>query len=222
MTDGISFSSGGKDSILSLHLAHKNGINIKGMVTMIPEDPESMLYHTHNVSLVKIIAEVMGIQWISVNAPKNSEIDALTKALKKLDAKYLITGGIESNYQKKKFDNVCKEVNMKHYAPLWGLDANKLYENIIMNKIDPIIVSVAALGLGKEWLGIHLNEQSVKKLLQLSEKYKFNAVGEGGDLDTLVLDAPLFSKKLEPSEVELIWYGDRGRLKINSLKKISK
>ena len=47
-------------------------------------------------------------------------------------------------------------------------------------------------------------------------------MGEGGDLDTLVLDAPLFSKKLEPSEVELIWHGDRGRLKINSLKKISK
>ncbi len=222
MTDGISFSSGGKDSILSLHLAHKNGINIKSMITMIPEDSESMLYHTHNVSLVKIIAEVMGIQWISVNAPKNSEIDALTNALKKVDAKYLITGGIESNYQKKRFDNVCKEVNMKHYAPLWGLDANKLYENIIINKIDPIIVSVAALGLGKEWLGIHLKEQSIKKLLQLSEKYKFNAVGEGGDLDTLVLDAPLFSKKLEPSGVELIWYGDRGRLKINNLKKISK
>ena len=89
MTDGISFSSGGKDSILSLHLAHKNGINIKGMVTMIPEDSESMLYHTHNVSLVKIIAEVMGIKWISVNAPKNSEIDALTNALKKLDAKWV-------------------------------------------------------------------------------------------------------------------------------------
>lgn len=222
MTDGISFSSGGKDSILSLHLAHKNGINIKGMVTMIPEDPESMLYHTHNVSLVKIIAEVMGIQWISVNAPKNSEIDALTKALKKLDAKYLITGGIESNYQKKKFDNVCEKVNMKHYAPLWGLNAKELYDNIITNKIDPIIVSVAALGLGKEWLGVHLKEQSINKLLELSEKYKFNAVGEGGDLDTLVLDAPLFSKKLKPSEVELKWYGDRGKLEINNLKKISK
>ena len=100
MTDGISFSSGGKDSILSLHLAHKNGINIKAMITMIPEDSESMLYHTHNVSLVKIIAEVMGIEWISVNAPKDAEINALTNALKKVDAKYLITGGIESNYQK--------------------------------------------------------------------------------------------------------------------------
>lgn len=222
MKDGISFSSGGKDSILSLHLAHKNGINIKAMLTMIPEDSESMLYHTHNVSLVKIIAEVMGIEWISVNAPKNSEINALTKALKKVDAKYLITGGIESNYQKKKFDNVCEKVNMKHYAPLWGLNAKELYDNIITNKIDPIIVSVAALGLGKEWLGVHLKEQSINKLLELSEKYKFNAVGEGGDLDTLVLDAPLFSKKLKPSEVELKWYGDRGKLEINNLKKISK
>ena len=222
MTDGISFSSGGKDSILSLHLAHKNGINIKAMLTMIPEDSESMLYHTHNVSLVKIIAEVMGIEWISVNAPKNSEINALTKALKKVDAKYLITGGIESNYQKKKFDNVCDKVNMTHYAPLWGLNAKELYDNIITNKIDPIIVSVAALGLGKEWLGVHLKEQSINKLLELSEKYKFNAVGEGGDLDTLVLDAPLFSKKLKPSEVELKWYGDRGKLEINNLKKISK
>ena len=47
-------------------------------------------------------------------------------------------------------------------------------------------------------------------------------MGEGGDLDTLVLDGPLYSNKLEPIESKNIWYGDRGRLEISELKIIKK
>ena len=47
-------------------------------------------------------------------------------------------------------------------------------------------------------------------------------MGEGGDLDTLVLDGPLYSKKLEPINVEKIWHGDRGTLKIPKLISINK
>ena len=53
MKSGIAFLSGGKDSVLSMHLAHNQGIKITGIMTMIPEDQESMLYHTHNINLVK-------------------------------------------------------------------------------------------------------------------------------------------------------------------------
>ena len=222
MKTGISFLSGGKDSVLSMHLAHNSGIKITGIMTIIPEDPESMLYHTHNVELVKSIAEVVGIKWIPIKAPKDNEIEVLADALKNIDGDYLITGGIESNYQKKKFDIVCEDVNMKHYAPIWGITPEKLYEKILENNLDVIIVSVAALGLEEEWLGRHLDKNNIEKLLYLAKKYKFNAVGEGGDLDTLVLDGPLYSKKLEPINVEKIWHGDRGTLKIPKLISINK
>ena len=95
-------------------------------------------------------------------------------------------------------------------------------QKILENKLDVIIVSVAALGLGEEWLGRHLDKKSIEELLGLAKKYRFNAVGEGGDLDTLVLDGPLYANKLEPIESKRIWYGDRGKLEIPELRIIEK
>ena len=54
-----------------MHLAHNQGIKITGIMTMIPEDQESMLYHTHNINLVKTIAKVTGLNWIPVSASKD-------------------------------------------------------------------------------------------------------------------------------------------------------
>lgn len=222
MKKGISFSSGGKDSILALHLARSAGIEVTSMITMIPEDPESMLYHTHNVDLVRIIADVIGLTWIPVRAPQDEEKESLKYALSDIDADYLITGGIASVYQKVKFDEVCEQSKMKHYAPLWGTSPTDLYDKILRLKMNVIIVSVAAYGLEEEWLGRHLNEETVKLLLGRAEKYRFNAVGEGGDLDTLVLDAPLYRKKLIPSKMIREWHGDRGRLVISELDEVEK
>ena len=222
MKNGIAFLSGGKDSVLSMHLAHNQGIKITEIMTMIPEDQESMLYHTHNINLVKTIAEVVGLNWIPVKASKDKEIEVLTEALNKLESDYLITGGIESNFQKKKFDNACNEAGMEHYSPIWGITPENLYQKILENKLEVIIVSVAALGLGEKWLGRHLDENSIIELLDLAKKYRFNAVGEGGDLDTLVLNGPLYSNRLEPIDSKKIWYGDRGRLEIPELRIIKK
>ena len=222
MKTAICLSSGGKDSTLSLHIAHRRGITIKGILTVIPEDPESMLYHTHNVHLVESIAIVMGLPWIPVRAAKDREEDSLQEALEKIDADYLVTGGIASNYQKEKFDRVCKITRKEHYAPLWSISAKELYDKILENEMDSIIVSVAAYGLGEEWLGQHLDRQNVEKLLGLSAKYRFNPVGEGGDLDTLVLDAPLYKKKLAVKKATKKWYGDRGKLEIQEIEYLPK
>jgi len=36
-----------------------------------------------------------------------------------------------------------------------------------------------------------------KKLVELKEKYKINPAGEGGEMETTVLDAPFFKKKIK-------------------------
>lgn len=213
----VCLSSGGKDSTLALHIAHASEIELKALLTVIPEDPESMLYHTHNVRLVANIAEAIGLPWISVRAQKDREEESLQEALKGIVADYLVTGGIASGYQKAKFDRICRNTEKEHYAPLWGISARELYDKILEFEMDVIIVSVAAYGLGKEWLGAHLDRAAIDKLLKLAEKYRFNAVGEGGDLDTLVLDAPLYRRRLEIKKMEKKWFGDRGRLEIEEI-----
>lgn len=217
MKTAICLSSGGKDSTLALHIADSRGITLKALLTMMPEDPESMLYHTHNVQLVESIAATIGLPWIPVKAKKDREEESLQEALKNIDADYLVTGGIASKYQKERFDRICKITGKEHYAPLWGISARELYDKILELGMDVIIVSVAAHGLGEEWLGRHLDRANIERLLKLAEKHRFNAVGEGGDLDTLVLDAPLYRKKLEIKKMTKKWYGDRGKLEIEEV-----
>jgi ABC transporter with metal-binding/Fe-S-binding domain ATP-binding protein len=210
-------SSGGKDSILALHKAREQGSKIIGIVTMLPEDPESMLYHTHNVKHVKSIAESIGLNWYGFEAKKEEEEKALERALKNLNAELLITGGIASNYQKDIFDRIAESANMKHLAPLWNMKPYDVLKEIISMKMDAIIVAVAAYGLGENWLGRHLTKESVDELLRLSEKYRFNPVGEGGDFDSFALDAPLYKKRLVPLRILSRWEKDSGALEIQEL-----
>ena len=213
----LALVSGGKDSILALHMAVDRSVRLEGLLTILPEDPESMLYHTPNVEHVARIAESLGTRWISIDAPKDAEEVALTKVLSSLDIKMLITGGIKSQYQRDKFDNICHALTISLYSPLWGLEPSVIYDMINKFKLDPIIVSVASLGLGKEWLGQHLNPQNVSKLLALSKKYQFDPTGEGGDFETFVLNGLLYRKQLVVESARVKWHGDRGTLALDKV-----
>jgi len=215
-------SSGGKDSILALHLAWQAGYNIAAIVTMLPQDPESMLYHVPNVNHVNKIAEAIGIKWVGVPAAKEREEKALSDALRRLNVNTLVTGGISSLYQKKKFDYIASSLAIDHYAPLWGTEQNDLLRQVLNMKMEVIFVSVSALGLGEEWLGRHLDENALSDLKRLSEKYFFNISGEGGEYETFVLDAPLYSKKLLVLKAIKKWIKDSGVFEIIDLVAVKK
>ncbi|MEM3449746.1 MAG: diphthine--ammonia ligase [Nitrososphaerales archaeon] len=218
----IVLSSGGKDSILALHKAWELGVKIIGIITMLPKDPNSMLYHTHNVKHVKSIAESIGINWYGFEAEKEEEEKALERALKKLKVDLLISGCIASKYQKDRFNNIAESVNMKHFTPLWNMKAYDIFKEIISMRMDVMIISVAAYGLDENWLGRHLTKENINELLRLSEKYRFNPIGEGGDYDSFVLDAPLYKNKLIPLKVIKKWEKDSGALEIQELMIVEK
>jgi len=218
----LALASGGKDSILAIHMAVKRSVKLEGILTILPEDPESMLYHTPNVEHVEKIAESLGTKWISIDAPKDAEEAALSQILSSLDIKMLITGGIKSKYQRDKFDNICQALSISLYSPLWGLKASEIYSMIDRFKLDPIIIAVASLGLGKEWLGQHLNPQNVKKLFALSEKYQFDPTGEGGDFETFVLNGLMYRKQLLVESAQVRWHGDRGTLSLDKVTLLEK
>jgi uncharacterized protein (TIGR00290 family) len=70
------------------------------------------------------------------------------------------------------------------------------------------------MGLGKEWLGRVLDNDAILKLASLSKKYGFNLTFEGGEAETLVVDCPLFSKRLEIKKANIRWDGQRGIFEI--------
>ena len=56
-------------------------------------------------------------------------------------------------------------------------------QEIIQREIRPVIVAVGAEGLGEEFLGMKIDEETVKKLEVLEKKYGLNITGEGGEYE---------------------------------------
>jgi uncharacterized protein (TIGR00290 family) len=73
------------------------------------------------------------------------------------------------------------------------------------------------MGLDSNLLGITINHSTLQELIKLSMKYKFNISFEGGEAETIVLDCPIFKKRLEILDSKLHWDGQRGIVEISEI-----
>jgi diphthamide synthase (EF-2-diphthine--ammonia ligase) len=117
----------------------------------------------------------------------------------------IVTGAIASEYQKSRIDKIAQELGLQSLAPLWHREPVELLQSMLKDRFEMIITAVAAEGLGESWLGRHLDSDSIGEFIELSKKYRFSPVGEGGEFESLVLDCPLFSKRIKVSESHKKW-----------------
>jgi uncharacterized protein (TIGR00290 family) len=80
--------------------------------------------------------------------------------------------------------------------------------------MDIRMVKVAAAGLDETWLGRRFDGQMIRDLKALNKKYRIHIMGEGGEYETLVLDAPFYKKRINLLSTEKIWMGDHGIMKV--------
>lgn len=200
--------SGGKDSLFALYKESKKH-EIKCLINLKSKNPDSWTFHTINVHTTELQAKAMDLPLISFETEgiKEKEIDDLKKAIKIAKEKYnikgIVSGAIKSNYQKQRIDKVCKELKLKSINPLWHIDEEKYLKGLIKNKFKVIIASIAADGLNKSFLGKEVDNELINRLKSINKKNKMHISGEGGEFETLVLDCPLFKKRLKIKKAEI-------------------
>jgi ABC transporter with metal-binding/Fe-S-binding domain ATP-binding protein len=216
-----SLYSGGKDSTFAIYHAKEMGHNVVCLLTMHPASDDSLLFHYPNSWVASYLADAMQIPIIgfSVNGKnKENEMKALEEAIAQSKSVYgiegVLYGGISSNYQKKAFEEVCVRQGLAAIAPLWTIEPLSYMNGLVERRFYVVVVGVSAMGLGKEWLGRVLDNDAISKLASLSKKYGFNLTFEGGEAETLVVDCPLFSKRLEIKKANIRWDGQRGIFEI--------
>ncbi len=204
--------SGGKDSALALYRVLKMGHEVKFLVTMFPQREDSWMFHFPNIHLTDLFAKAAEIPLVRAETSgiKEKELKDLKNSLAKLDIEGVVSGAISSKYQKERIDKVCRELNLKSVAPLWQEDSLRLLKEIISLNFEVIIVGVYAFGFDQSWLGKKIDSTVLKALVELHKKHQVSLVGEGGEYETLVLDAPFFKKKISLISVETIWENHRG------------
>lgn len=203
---------------MALYLAEQMGHRVTHLVTIVPGDPHSWLFHTPNLHLVPAIAKSMGKELITIQGGVDEESDlcALKRALTGLDVEGVITGAIASDYQWDRINGVCHELGLKTISPLWRKDPDLLMEELINSGIKAIIVGVFADGLEAHWLGRSLDRQAVDELRKLRLRYGVNVAGEGGEYETLTLDSPLHRETLRIDSYEIKMSQLAGLMRINS------
>jgi ABC transporter with metal-binding/Fe-S-binding domain ATP-binding protein len=213
--------SGGKDSTYSIHLVTNQGHEVKCLLSIFPKSEESHLLHHPNMKWTSLQSKSMKIPQITGNSSSDetdAEIkvmeDVLIRAQKEYGIEGIVHGGIKSNFQKNRFDNLCQKLNLKSFAPLWDLDAKQYLDELISSNFDFIITSVSSGGLDDSWLGKKIGKNEIEQLQKLSERFGFNLNFEGGEAETFVLNCPLFSHPIDILKGEKNWDGYRGRFEI--------
>ena len=216
--------SGGKDSTYAAHIAREMGHDVSYLVTMLPARDDSWMFHTVNIGLAPLIAQAMGIESVVVDTSgeKEEELQDLKPAIAGLNVDGLVTGAIASTYQRSRVDGICSELEIEHVAPLWGRESSELVNEMIANGMSIIVTAVAAMGLDEKWLGRTLDENTLKELTSLSERYGVDVCGEGGEMETLVLDAPWFESRLELLRTRSEWDGVRGSYIVEEIRLLKK
>lgn len=206
--------SGGKDSSLAIQRVLDRGWSVTRLVSIIPSNPESYMFHYPNIELTAMQASAAGIPLVSRASPgvKEEELRDLEAALKSVrgDVKGVVVGAIASTYQRDRVSSVCKRLGLSMEAPLWGEDPGKLWREALGRGFSIMIVAVACDGLGREWLGRVIDSKALDELEALSRKHRFHLGGEGGEFETLVLDAPFFGRRLAVKKARSEWRGDSG------------
>ncbi|MFQ5783041.1 MAG: diphthine--ammonia ligase [Nitrosopumilus sp.] len=216
-----SLFSGGKDSTYAIYLAQKQGHQVSCLLSIFATSEESHLLHHPNMQWTKLQSESMKIPQLTIRSDSDKtddELTALEKLLQNAKEQFhiegLVHGGIKSQFQKEKFENICSKLDLSTVSPLWNAEPEKYMNDLLDSNFDFIMTTVSSDGLDDTWLGKRITKDDVNTLKYLSQKFGFNLHFEGGEAETFVINCPLFSNSIKIKSSKKIWDGYRGRFEI--------
>lgn len=201
--------SGGKDSTMALKYALDQGWKVEALVSVKPKSTESFLYQYATVEWTKLSAEALGIPVIHVNSEKigpEEEADELEQVFNNLEVDAIVVGGVGlQKTQIREWKRVAKKFDIDLIVPYQSLTSEELFDKTIDSGFYIMLTDVASDGLGPEWIGKKLDKENAEEFKRLSKKFGFDILGEGGYYNSLVLDGPIFSKKIQILNSKIVW-----------------
>eukprot|EP00041_Stephanoeca_diplocostata_P017507 m.354832 g.354832 ORF g.354832 m.354832 type:complete len:787 (+) comp20727_c0_seq1:289-2649(+) len=225
----VALLSGGKDSVHCMLHCIANGhvpVVIGNLKPPKIDEMDSFMYQTVGHEMIEHIASALNLPLIRQDINGGSvrtdmqyvkthgdEVEDLLLLLERVLAKYpdvrgVSCGALLSNYQRIRVEGVCDRLGLQSLSYLWQRKQDELLDEMIDTGMEAIAVKVACMGLAPhKHVGKSLSNLRTT-LHKLSNQFGAHICGEGGEYESLVLDCPLFRKRIMIDESEIVMHSD--------------
>jgi len=192
--------SGGKDCCLALYRAVRSGLEVRRLANMVTEDGTMSRSHGVAAYVIRAQAEALGIP-IMQQAAADDDYEAEFRKMLRAFSGEGITGGvfgdIDFNAHREWIERVCGESRMDFHLPLWLESQRGLMNEFIDAGFESVVVAAKSEFFGEDVLGRTVDRDFLACLDGIAG---MTPCGEAGEYHTLVIDGPLFKKRLEITE----------------------
>ena len=167
--------------------------------------------HLKNKWLMKFVSESIGIPAVTVGG----RISDIRKALQKLKAGTFISGVMTTPEHMDYYREICDSIQVKHYAPLWGKNPLTALAEMRQLGFRMLVIEVdTSMGAKRNWLGSEIDDDMIHELEKLKAERSINPIGEFGEYHTLVLDCPIYKKRINVTKSKTVWKKSKGYFEI--------
>lgn len=219
--------SGGKDSIVAWKKAMDRE-EVVCLITLLPANEESYMFHTPNVSLVALQAMAAGLPLVEMptagveEEELNDLRDAVLLARERHGIEGVVTGAILSVYQASRIQRICHQLGLWCFNPLWLTDQDEHLRYLVQGGYSVIISGIFSEPFDETWLGKRIDAPAIALLREFREEYGITLTGEGGEYETLVLDTPFFRRRIEITAASREYCNHRGFFRITGARLVEK
>ena len=201
----LSSWSGGKDSCFALFKAIQMGYEVAYLVNSISDDHQRVRFHGLPAEVIKLQSEATEIPLLqketSADHYRRDYLSNVKRGLKQ-GVSGIVFGDIFLEDCYLWAEDLCNELNVTLVEPLWKIPSEKVLEEFIESGFEAIVVSTQSDLLGKEWVGRTLDRSFLADISKLKDT---DPCGENGEYHTLVVNGPLFKKKIIILEAKKVY-----------------
>jgi len=199
----ISSWSGGKDSCFACYLALGQGYKISHLVNFISKEFNRVSFHGTEAKLIQLQSQAIGIPLLQKATTWNGYEQEFKEAVKSLlpqGIKGMVFGDIFLQEHRDWVERVCGELRIEAVEPLWNKKTEKVLTNFIDAGFEAIIVSAKAELIDEDWVGRRVG----RDFLHYLKAKDIDVCGENGEYHTLVVNGPLFKRRIELTQTRTI------------------
>jgi diphthine-ammonia ligase len=202
--DVAALFSGGKDSAYALYLLQQQGWNVVSLLTVKPCTQDSYMYHCPNIGWTWLQAEALGIDIRTSESEgvRERELEDLERLMAAEEVDGYVSGAIASDYQWSRINEICHRLDRPLFSPLWRKDQRMVFEDMLDAGFRIVVSGTYAHGLDESWLGREIDRPAFAELCELGERHRLSVSGEGGELETFVVDGPNFASAISIEEAD--------------------